>query len=94
LSISVMATATVGCCLTSGLRLQLILAAGLGGIREKTPHLHEGLPLRVRTNNLACVFRGPTAASPLKINDATSLQQIALLTDSCNAGDWESLSLS
>src|SRR5438132_4091376 len=91
LSISVMATANVGCCLTSGLRLQLILAAGLGGIREKTPHLHEGLPLRARTNNQACVFRGPTAAPPLNMNDATSLQQIACLTDSCNAGHCERL---
>jgi hypothetical protein len=67
----------VGCCLTSGLRVQPFqLAAGLGEIRKKTPHLFERAVLSdARVRDQVCVFRGPTAAPPLGMNDATSCKQ-------------------
>ena len=60
--------------LTSGLRVQPFqLAAGLGGNRKKTPHLSERAVLSdARVCDQVRVFRGPTAAPPLRMNDATS----------------------
>jgi len=67
----------VGCCLTSGLRVQpMQLAAGLGEIRKKTPHLSErAVPSDAQVCDQVRVFRGPTAAPPLRKNDATSCRQ-------------------
>src|ERR1700730_4272193 len=49
------------------------LAAGLGEIRKKTPHLAERAVLSdARVCDQVRVFRGPTAAPPLRMNDATS----------------------
>lgn len=49
----------------------VLIAAGPGGIRRKTPHLLQGLAARVHIQ--ASVFRGPTAASPLR-NDLRNLR--------------------
>ena len=68
----------VGCCLTSGLQMQPFqLAAGLGGNRKKTPHLSKRAVLSdARVCDQDFVFRGPTAAPPLRMNDATSCRNL------------------